>query len=144
MPIPKVISLALGAALFCASLSPLAKASEEDRKTIVTFDQDTQIPGKVLPAGTYVFKLTMDDSSLNIVQIWNEQETQLVSTLFTDEEYTLNTPDSAYFILDTSDHNSPPMLRSWFYPGDNTGRVFLYSKSQPRQPSEKQQELLHH
>jgi hypothetical protein len=34
-----------------------AAADERDKRTIVTFSQAVEIPGKVLPAGTYVFRL---------------------------------------------------------------------------------------
>src|SRR5712692_10493794 len=36
---------------------PKVRADETNKKTIVTVNEPIQVPGKVLPAGTYVFKL---------------------------------------------------------------------------------------
>ena len=122
----KTISLTLGCLLLCATLSPPLKASQWDKKVIVTFDQDTEIPGLVLPAGTYVFKLAPVNSSRNIVQVWDETESQLYSTLITVREYASDTPDTAYFLLDNSQEGYPPAVVSWFYPGENIGWSFVY------------------
>ncbi len=39
---------------------PAARADESDQATKVTFDQPVQVPGRVLPAGTYGFVLPAD------------------------------------------------------------------------------------
>jgi hypothetical protein len=41
----------------------VAFADQSDQTTIFTFSEPIQIPGVVLPAGTYVFKLTNTESS---------------------------------------------------------------------------------
>jgi hypothetical protein len=41
--------LALSAVLLCTTLAPGARADQWDKKTIVTFGEDVQIPGQVLP-----------------------------------------------------------------------------------------------
>jgi hypothetical protein len=125
----KVISLMLGSLLLCVTLSPPANASEWDKKVIVTFDQDTEIPGLVLPAGTYVFKLAPVNSSRNIVQVWDADEMQLYSTLIAVREYASETPDNAYFLLDNSQEGYPPAVVSWFYPGENMGWSFIYPRA---------------
>jgi len=135
MRILKTVPLTLGAILLCATLCPFAKASEEDRKTTVTFDREIQIPGQVLPPGTYVFKLAETQSSRDVVEIWNGDETRLLASLTTNDDYVADSPKNSYFVLDTRDHSSPPKLLSWFYPGDNSGRAFIYPNShRPRSP----------
>jgi hypothetical protein len=47
---------------FLGRMVPLATASEWDQKTIFTFSGPVEIPGQVLPAGTYVFKLVEPNS----------------------------------------------------------------------------------
>ena len=118
-------------------LIPAAKPDSFDKKTVVTFDQDVEIPGWTLPPGTYVFKLVRSLSNRNVVQVWDGTETELFATLHTVGEITPNTPNRAYFTLDIRDNDEglPPLLQSWFYPGDNTGWTFLYPKDQ-RQPSD--------
>ena len=126
----KFISLTLGCLLLCVTLTtPPVNASQWDKKVVVTFDQDTEIPGLVLPAGTYVFKLAPINSSCNIVQVWDETESQLYSTLITVREYATETPDTAYFLLDNSQEGYPPAVVSWFYPGENMGWSFIYPRA---------------
>jgi hypothetical protein len=57
--------------LLGATLAPGARADQWDRKTIVTFSDSVEVPGQVLPAGTYVFRLADIPTDKHIVQIWN-------------------------------------------------------------------------
>ena len=137
MRFSRFLASILGALILTVLVSPAAKPDAFDKKTVVTFDQDVEIPGWTLPAGTYVFKLVRGLSDRNIVQVWDGGERQLYATLHTVSEITLVTPDRAYFTLDDRDYAEglPPLLQSWFYPGDSTGWTFLYPKDQ-RQPSD--------
>ena len=60
-----------------------AHADESDQATTITFNQPIQIPGQVLPAGSYLFKLANPDSDRTIVQIFNADRTVLYATLQT-------------------------------------------------------------
>src|SRR5207302_8692867 len=57
---------------------PKVQADESDKKTIVTVNERVQVPGKVLPAGTYVFKL-MDSNDRTLVTIYTADEMQLIT-----------------------------------------------------------------
>jgi hypothetical protein len=61
----------------------VAHADESDQATTVTFNQPVQIPGQLLPAGTYVFKLANRDSVQDAVQILNSDQTHVYATLET-------------------------------------------------------------
>src|SRR5262252_8527229 len=76
----KVGVLLLGAFLLCVAFTPRSKADSWNHKTIVTFGDSVEIPGQILPAGTYVFKL-MDSSDRHIVQIWTGDEQELIATV---------------------------------------------------------------
>jgi hypothetical protein len=102
------------------------RADTWNKKTIVTFSDAVEIPGQVLPAGTYVFKLANSASDRHIVQIWNEDENQILATIFAVPSYRLDAPDRTIFEFDERLGASPMALRSWFYPGDNTGQEFVY------------------
>ena len=108
---------------------PIANADDWDKKTIVTFNQDVGIPGQVLPAGTYVFKLLRSGSERYVVQVWTAQEEQLLATLITFGDSYPNPSGDAYFVLDMSgtDEGDPPAVASWFFAGGNDGRSFIYS-----------------
>jgi hypothetical protein len=124
-----IASLGLAAIIMALSLCPSTKADEWDKKTVVTFDQDVEIPGQVLPAGTYVFKLLRNNSNRNIVQIWTAHESHLLSTLITVGDSFPNPSGDPYFVLDMSgtEEGYPPVVASWFFGGGNEGRDFVYS-----------------
>jgi len=116
--------------MLCAACATAARADLWDKKTIVTFADPVEIPGQVLPAGTYVFKLANSISDRHIVQIWNEDETQIFATIMTIPNYRLDPPDKTIFEFDERPSDSPMALRSWFYPGDNMGQEFVYPRNQ--------------
>jgi hypothetical protein len=124
-----IVALMLAASLMALPLSPATNADEWDKKTIVTFDQDVEIPGQVLPAGTYVFKLFRSSSNRNIVQIWTAHESYLLSTLMTVGDSYPNPSGEAHFVLDMrgTDEGYPPVVTSWFFGGGDEGRDFIYS-----------------
>jgi hypothetical protein len=126
MRIIKTFQICVCAAALCTFLGCRAKADTWDKKTVVTFSDSVEIPGQVLPAGTYVFKLANSISDRHIVQIWNEDETQLLATLLTAPDYRLNPPDKTIFEFDERPGDSPMAIHTWFYPGENMGQQFLY------------------
>jgi hypothetical protein len=123
------IPLVLAAVLVALLLSPATKADDWDKKTIVTFEQDVEIPGQVLPAGTYVFKLLRSSSNRFITQIWDGDESLLLSTLITVGDSYPNPSGKPYFVLDMTgtDEGYPPLVVSWFFGGGDEGRDFIYS-----------------
>lgn len=124
-----ILPLLLATFLFALVSPRVANADDWNKKTIVTFDQDVAIPGQVLPAGTYVFKLLDSGSDRYVVQVWTEQEEQLVTSLMTVGDSFPNASGDAYFVLDTSgtDEGYPPAVASWFFAGGDEGRSFIYS-----------------
>lgn len=122
----KAFQLSVCFALLCATLGPSLRADTWDKKTIVTFGDSVEIPGQVLPAGTYVFKLANSSSNRHIVQIWNEDETQIFATILTIPEYRLDPAETTIFEFDERPGDSPMALRTWFYPGETIGDEFVY------------------
>jgi len=103
-----------------------------DRRTVMTFDSPLQVPGMVLPGGTYVFKLYEPLSNRNIVQIWNREQTKV---LVTAPAIPVSRPenqarsDKTVFTFEERPGGAPHALRAWFYPGDDDGRQFVYPPS---------------
>ena len=116
------------ATLFGAALAPGARADQWDRKTVVTFSDSVEIPGQVLPAGTYVFKLADLPNERHIVQIWNAEEDQILATIMTIPKTRFEAPERTIFEFDERPSNSPAALKAWFYPGNRTGEEFTYSR----------------
>ena len=123
-----IIPLVLAAMLLTLSLGSGAKADDWNKKTVVTFEQDVEIPGWVLPAGTYVFKLLNSSSSRFIVQVWDQDEMHLITTLMTVGDFYPNPNGHSYFVLDVSqaEEGVPPAVVSWFFAGSDEGRDFIY------------------
>jgi len=103
-----------------------AHADEWDHSTTITFNQPVQIPGQVLPVGTYYFKLVDNDSDRNIVQIFNSDQTHLYATLETATTEREETTDDTAVTLAEQGAGRPDALVKWFYPGEATGIQFLY------------------
>jgi hypothetical protein len=117
----------LGAAVF--GLSPAAKADQWNEKTKVTFNEPVEIPGMVLPPGTYVFKLMDSQTDRNIVQIFNKDENHLYATILAVPDYRLHPTGKTVIHFEERPAGSPEAIRAWFYPGDNYGQEFVYPKS---------------
>jgi hypothetical protein len=126
-----ILGLAIVAVLLALSLSSATNADEWNKKTVVTFNQDVEIPGWVLPAGTYVFKLLNSSSNRFTVQVWDQDEMHLITMLSTIGDSYPNPKGDSYFVLDTSqtDEGYPPAVVSWFFAGSDEGRDFIYPGS---------------
>src|SRR5258708_12348504 len=85
--------------LLGATFAPGARADQWNKKTIVTFNDAVEIPGQVLPAGTYVFRLADSISNRHIVQIWNADEDQVLATIMTIPNWRFETPDHSPFLF---------------------------------------------
>jgi hypothetical protein len=108
--------------------TPRARASEFDKKTTVTFSGPVEIPGRVLPAGTYVFK-RLDPDYPDIVEILSGNETHVEATLLGIPASRRDATDETVIELrEPSAEGAPPAIREWFYPGDIDGVAFVYPK----------------
>jgi hypothetical protein len=104
-----------------------ARADESDKKTIVTVNEPIQVPGKVLPAGTYVLKL-VDSNDRTLVAIYTADEMHLITTVQGIPDSRIETPSKAILQLEERPDGGPEALMTWFYPGDNFGVEFVYPK----------------
>ena len=125
----------LGLALLFVAFSSIANADEWDKTTKVTFKESVQVPGKVLPPGTYVFKLLDSPSNRHIVQIYNQDHTQLITTVLAVPNQRLEPAGKTILTYDERPADQPMALAAWFYPGDNFGQQFVYPKSEAEQLS---------
>jgi hypothetical protein len=106
-------------------IAPQGRADETDKKTIVTVNQPIQVPGKVLPAGTYIFKL-LDANNPTLVTIFNADQTQVITTVQGISDSRMETPNKTILQLEERPSGQPEALKAWFYPGDNSGVEFVY------------------
>jgi len=123
------LSMIAGFIIAFALIFELAAHADEDNElTILTFSQPVQVPGRILPAGTYEFVLANSESNRNIVQIFNADGTELFATVQTIPTERATETDGTSITLAQGQDAQPPALVTWFYPGTETGHEFIYSK----------------
>jgi hypothetical protein len=110
-----------------------AHADQSNQATKVTFSQPVQIPGRVLPAGTYWFELPEDISQHYLVRIYSADRTVLYATLFAASSERATATDRTVFGLAERGSAQPQAIVTWFYPGETTGHQFLYPKQMEKE-----------
>lgn len=118
-----------------------AHADEADESTTITFSQPIQIPGRVLPAGTYVFKLAGTDD-LNAVQVFNADRTVLYANLQTIATDRPEPTDHTVVALAEQGAGQPDVLLKWFYPGRETGKELLYPQQKEKELAQDKQQTV--
>ena len=114
-----LIAFAIASVLF---LEVVAHADEADQSIKITFSKATEIPGQILPAGTYLFKLA-DPNHLDLVQIFKPTGDTVV-------------------VLAQQPEGKPETLVKWFYPGNPAGHELVYSKQEEQQLAQAQQQTI--
>src|ERR1700683_1413857 len=105
-----------------------AAADDFDQKIVFTFSGPVEVPGQVLSAGTYVFKLMDSPADRNIVQVFSKDEKHLYGTFLAVPDERLRPAGKPIITFDERPADSPEAVKAWFYPGDNTGHAFVYPK----------------
>jgi len=127
----RVVVMMLGLALVALVFPSTMKGQTWNKRTKVTFSAPVEIPGvgaQVLPAGTYYFRLLDSLSNRHIVQIFNEREDHVYSTILVIPNYRLQATDRTVMTFRERAAGDPQAIRAWFYPGDNFGQEFVYPK----------------
>jgi hypothetical protein len=125
----KAIRIGLAVSLIgLAAASTAHGAQRRDNMTVLTFSAPFEIPGHVLPAGTYVFKLADSLSDRHIVQVFNADESRIIATVLAINNYRLTATDKTVISFNEVPRGSPETIRAWFYPGNNFGQEFVYPK----------------
>jgi hypothetical protein len=119
--------ITMGLLLAFVIMLPSARADEYDQATKLSFNQSFQIPGRVLPAGTYWFVLAGDPANRNIVRIFNSDRSTLYATIFTINTESPTSTDKTAITFAVREPMQPETLLSWFYPGRTSGHQFVYS-----------------
>jgi LPXTG-motif cell wall-anchored protein len=117
-----------GIGLVAGVLAFRAQADPWDKKTILTVNKTIQVQDRVLPAGTYVFKLLDSPSNRHVVQIFNEDQSHIIDTVLAIPNYRLQPTGHSRFLFYETPPGAAPALHAWFYPGDNFGQEFRYPK----------------
>jgi hypothetical protein len=85
-------------------------------------------------------KLVDSPADRHIVRIMNERENQVMATILAIPAYREKTPDKTLFTFYEMPVGQPEALKEWFYPGDNYGQEFAYSKKRAAEIAQAQRE----
>jgi hypothetical protein len=128
----KIVGLCL-VALAAMLFSSNAKADTWNKATKITFSEPVEVSGTVLQSGTYWFQLMDSPSDRNIVQIWNENRTRLITTILAIPNYRLQPTGETVIKFAERPVGTPEAVKAWFYPGANFGQEFVYPKARATQ-----------
>jgi hypothetical protein len=141
MRVLKSIAIIFGFALVCIALLPAARAGQWSERTELQFNQPVEVPGVVLPAGTYWFVLSSDQSNRNIVEILDAEQSKVYATLMTVPTERKHSTGRTEVVLVTR-NQSPDALWKWYYPGRSTGHAFMYPTHEEKQLSRDAKKVL--
>jgi len=118
----------LAAAIF--AIPAMAEQVPLERTVRMTFMQPVEIPGKVLPAGSYLFEeLELGKTT----RVWKADGRHLVGTFDTVPFEQQKPAGSSAVLLKKGVDNAPVRIDTWFYQGDTIGSEFVYpSKGEPK------------
>jgi hypothetical protein len=121
---------------------PSARADQSDQATKVTFSQPVQLPGRVLPAGTYWFVLPENATEHNQVRVFNADRTMLYAAFFTINAERPKPSEHTVFTFAERSSAQPEAIVKWFYPGETTGHQFLYPKQLEKELAKDKQDTV--
>src|SRR5208282_2214562 len=124
----KTVLAVLTLTLFGAIFASGAQADDWSKKTVMTFSQPVEIPGQILPAGTYTIKLVDLASERHIVQFLDADGIKVVATVLAINNWRLHPTGETVVKFAERSGDNPEALKAWFYPGDNFGQEFVYPK----------------
>jgi hypothetical protein len=94
----------------------------------MTFSQPVEIPGQILPAGTYTIKLVDVASERHIVQFLDADGIKVIATVLAINNWRLRPTGKTVVNFAERVGDNPEAVKAWFYPGDNFGQEFVYPK----------------
>ena len=121
----------LGVAFVVGVSSPLKAETMAGNEATVTFNHPVEVPGKVLPPGSYVFKTTDSDV---LVQVFSADQKHLFATLsvISADRPALDTDNDSFIQLNKTRADAPQEVEGFFVSGRTTGFQFVYPTVQPR------------
>jgi hypothetical protein len=102
-------------------------ASSLDEQTIFTFRQPVQVPGRVLAAGKYLFKLDKSEGALGGVEIESLDRHRVYGIFAVNPVFRLDATTAPLITFEERTAGAPQAIKAWFYPGDHYGNGFIYS-----------------
>jgi hypothetical protein len=119
----------LAAAVLATTIAPLG-ATPVDRLSYMTFSGPVQIPGAVLDAGTYRFRLADPTSSRQVMQVLSNDGSIVYSMFYTRADWRTKVTDNTTVTFRETPAGVPAAVRSLFHGGESRGYEFVYAKGE--------------
>lgn len=119
----------------------VAHADVFDEQTAITFSAPVQIPGQVLPAGTYIFQKADPEGDQDLVRILSVDLSVVYGTVQTVPVERREATGDTTITLTEPANGDPNVLVNWFYAGMLTGHEFVYSSEQEQAITQNKQAL---
>jgi hypothetical protein len=132
MKLLKGIGTGLSLAALCLFVAPKATADDSNQKTSVTLTDPIEVPGvgqHLLPPGTYVFRLKNSSADRHVVEIFNQDETQALTTLLSIPNDRLNATNKPVLTFSARPAGQPEALKAWFHSGEHSGEQFVWERT---------------
>ena len=125
----KFIIPAALAALMLGSPAPTI-AQTADYQTYFTFSGPVTLPGVTLPAGKYLFRLADPQTSRKVINVLTADGKKSVAMLTSIPNRLNKAPNDPEVRFMETSNNTPPPIKTWWYPGNSTGYEFIYPRKQ--------------
>jgi hypothetical protein len=112
-------------AIFGIVALPRTAQAQDDHAVVMRFDKPIEIPGRVLPAGTYTF-VAPEDQEGDVIQIFNGARTHMIATVQAIRTERVDPTDKFQVILGESSQSGSQALIKWFDAGATSGYELLY------------------
>jgi hypothetical protein len=125
----KVSALFLG--MMCAAgiaMGATGHIEDSAKKTTLTVAALTQLPGTTLAAGSYVFRQSGEQSGWDIVQVYNSDQSSLVTTLLAYPNPNLVPNGQPFLVYPQSTDSQTQIMEAFFFDGDPVGQQLAYPK----------------
>jgi hypothetical protein len=112
----------------CAVLvAGFASADSDEVRAVVTFDHPVEIPGRVLPAGVYVFTMSpFEVEEPQILRIFDASGEHPVATIMTVAEREPGPAKRSIAKYENSSAGEPSRLVEFVFKGSRYGHRFVY------------------
>jgi hypothetical protein len=137
--IPRFIILAVFIALSASNaLSADMGAAQWFKKSVVTIDDLSEVPGIVLEPGTYILKAEEGSGNPRMtVQLLNKDETQVLGTFTAVPDHRQRPDYDTVIAFFPNITDGPKPIQTWYYPGEMNGFELVYSKQRAKEIAKK-------
>lgn len=118
------IRIAVALAVIAFTLVPPALA--ESKRAVVIFDTWVEVPGGVLPGGSYIFEVKNTSSTEHKVAIYDRVTGIYIATVPTVPIERSASVSEESIRFEERPYPNPEAVKAWFRPGSRTGEQFVY------------------